>query len=475
MIKALLFGMPNVAPRMDVFLSVPSLALATLAGNIDHTICDIKIADLFPIRNKWRDYVKDILKKYSPDVVGLSCMSFQYSNAIKIANMVKEYDSKILVVLGGYHPSLTYAEIAESPDSQFIDFIVRGEGEGTFRELINALNSGAGYENIKGLSYKTKETFIHNPPRELLSLDSIELPNRGARLITQGFGIFGVSSDAIETSRGCTYNCKFCSINKMYGRSFRTYEISRVIKDIENAKKHGTNALFISDDNITLDLERLEILCEEIIASKLNDIHYTVQASVKGIAHSDKLVRKMADAGVKMVFLGIENPYKTNLDFLGKKSSNAEETRKAVKYLKDNNIIVVGGFIIGNPDDDEKSIWDLYKFARDLRVDVPIFSILTPYVKTEIRDELINMGLVTNIDNYDRYELVSANVRTKYLTPDQLEKIQRKMYDAYIVNPRFVLYTQIRKLYPKAFWKAVFQQIPWVILSLMGKRIDNTK
>jgi anaerobic magnesium-protoporphyrin IX monomethyl ester cyclase len=475
MIKALLFGMPDSTPRFSVFMSLPSLGLASLAGNVDPTVCDVKIADLFPVRHRWEDYVKNLLKEQSPDIVGLSFMSFQCSNAIKIAKIIKEYGSKILVVIGGYHPSLMYEEIAESHDSPFIDFIVRGEGEATFRELVNAVNSGTGYENINGLSYKANGTFIHNAPRELLSLDSIQLPDRNVRLITKGFSIFGMSSDGVETSRGCTYNCKFCSINKMYGRSFRTYEIDRIIADIKDAQKHGIKALVITDDNITLDLERLETLCEEIIASKLNTMHYIVQATVKGIAHSEKLVKKMADAGVKMVFLGIESYSRTELDFLRKKSSTEEDTRKAVKYLRDYNIVSWGGFIVGKPDDDENSLWDTYNFAWELKLDMPAFSILTPYVKTEIREELIEMGLVTNIDNFDNYEALTANVKTKYLASQDIERILRKMYDSYLVNPRYIMFTQIRKQYPKYFWKTAFQQTLPVILSLMGKRIENER
>jgi radical SAM superfamily enzyme YgiQ (UPF0313 family) len=475
MIKALLFGMPDSTPRFSVFMSLPSLGLASLAGNVDPTVCNVKIADLFPVRHRWEEYVRNLLKEQSPDIVGLSFMSFQCSNALKMAKMIKEYDSKILVVMGGYHPSLMYEEIAESPDSQFIDFIVRGEGEATFSELVNALNSGTGYENIRGLSYKANGTFIHNSPRELLSLDSIQLPDRNARLITKGFSIFDMSSDGVETSRGCTYNCKFCSINKMYGRSFRTYEIGRIIADIKDAQKHDIKALVITDDNITLDLERLEMLCEEIIASKLNTMHYIVQATVKGIAHSGQLVKKMADAGVRMVFLGIESYSKTELDFLRKKSSTEEDTRKAVKYLRDNNIVSWGGFIVGKPDDDEKSLWDTYNFAWELKLDMPAFSILTPYVKTEIREELIEMGLVTNVDNFDNYEALTANVRTKHLTSQDIERILRKMYDAYLVNPRYIMFTQIRKQYPKYFWKTAFQQTLPVILSLMGKRIKNER
>jgi len=475
MIKAILFGMPDSSPRFGAFILLPSLGLASLAGNVDPTVCDVKIADLFLVRHRWEEYVINLLKEQSPNIVGLSFMSFQCSNALKMAKMIKDYDNKILVAIGGYHPSLMYEEISESPDSQFVDFIVRGEGEATFRELVNAINSGTGYENIRGLSYKSNGRFFHNSPRELLSLDSVQLPNRDARLITKGFSIFGMPSDGIETSRGCTYNCKFCSISKMYGRNFRTYEISRIIADIKNVQKHGAKVLVITDDNITLDLERLETLCEEIISSKLNNMHYIVQATVKGIAHSERLVKKMADAGVRMVFIGIESFSKAELDFLRKKSSTVDETRKAVKYLRDNRIIVVGGFIIGNPDDDEKSLWDTYNFAWELKLDMPAFSILTPYVKTEIREELLEMGLVTNANNYDNYEIFTANIRTKHLDPKDIENIHRKMYDAYLVNPRYALFTQIRKRYPGYFWKTVIQQIPPVILSLLGKRIGNKR
>ena len=104
----------------------------------------------------------------------------------------------------------------------------------------------------------------------------------------------------------------------MYGRSFRTYEIDRVIADIKNAKEHGAKAIFISDDNITLDLRRLETLSEEIVNNKLNSLHYIVQVTVKGMASSEKLVQKMADAGIKSAFVGIESVKKDNLDFIRK-------------------------------------------------------------------------------------------------------------------------------------------------------------
>jgi len=475
MVKALLFAMPDSVPNFDAATFVPNLGIVSIAGNVDPGVCDVKVADLLLVRRRLEDYVLNLLRKQSPDLVGLSCMSFQYRSALRLAKLVKSYDKNILVVVGGYHPTLMYDEIAESPGSQFIDFIVRGEGEATFNELVTAMDAGSGYDKIAGLSYKANGVFHHNPPRGLLSLDTIGLPKRDARLITKGFHAFGLPVDAIETSRGCTYNCKFCSISHMYGRSFRRYEISRIIADIKDAYEHGARALGIMDDNITLDLEALEILCEEIVAAKLNSIHYSVQASVSGIAHSERLVKKMADAGVKLVFLGIESVSKANLDFLGKRTTVPDDARKAVKYLRDNGIICAGGFIVGNPNDDEGSLWHTFSIARELEIDIPIFFILTPHAKTEIREELIAEGLVTNADDFSTYHGFSANIRTRHLAAEEIDRIVEEMSDAYYTDPDCLRFTQVRRTYPAYFWKAAVKQLPFAVLDRMKEGLTTRK
>ncbi len=468
MIKALLLGMPESSQRFNQVLTLQNLGLASLAGNVDPTVCDVKVADLFPIRKKWEDYVLGALKEYSPDIVGLSFMSFQYRSAIKLSKLIKDHDKNIKIVIGGYHPTLMYEEMSESPDFQNIDFIVRGEGELTFRELAESLNKDTGYEKIKGLSYKENGKFYHNPPRELLDLNLIQFPNRDSRLITKGFTIYGLPSDNIETSRGCTYKCKFCSISKMYGRSFRTYEIDRVIADIRDAKEHGAKSIFITDDNITLDLRRLETLSEEIVRQKLNTMHYVVQATVKGMASSERLVKKMADAGIKTVFVGIESTKKDKLDYLAKSSSTSEDTRKAIKHLSDNGIITFGGFILGMPDDDEKALWEIYDTAWKLKLDIPVFSILIPHLKTEIREELLEQGFVVNADEYHKYEILSANVKTKHLSSKDLDRISSDMYFKYMVNPKYLWFNQIRKTFPAYFFKTALAQIPYVIKDMIN-------
>jgi len=474
MIKALLFAMPDYIPGFDMVTRSPNLAIVSLAGNVDPGVCDVKVADLLLVRRRLENYVIGLIREHSPDLVGLSCMSFQYHSAVKIAKLIKSHDKNIRIVMGGYHPTLMYEGITASPESQFIDFIVRGEGEATFNELVTAMNSGKGYEKIAGLSYKMNGVFHHNSRRDLLPLEEIRIPNRDARLIKKGFYGFNLPGDAIETSRGCTNNCKFCSISHMYGRSFRKYEMSRIIKDIRDARAHGAGIVGMADDNITLDLNRLEDLCDEIIAAKLNNLDYALQASVRGIAHSRKLVQKMADAGVKLVFLGIESVSKTNLDFLGKKSSLPEASRRAVGYLRDNGIICAGGFIVGNPDDDEEDLWETFKVARELKVDIPIFFILTPHARTVLREELLAEGLVTNPDDFSTYHGFAANVKTKYLAPEEIDRTVERMYNAYHTNLNYLKFMQIRTIYPVYFWKTLVNGFTPAMLNLVRRGKGGT-
>src|SRR4029079_10660942 len=154
----------------------------------------------------------------------------------------------------------------------------------TLSELLRALESGASPASIDGLSYRADGRFVHNPPRPVAALKSAELrlPDRGARVLG-GYTLLGRPADVVETSRGCTYDCSFCSIIEMRGRNFHTYSIERVLADIADARKHGARALFMVDDNITLDVRRFEALCQAIIDSGFTDIDYIVQAMTSPI------------------------------------------------------------------------------------------------------------------------------------------------------------------------------------------------
>ena len=124
----------------------------------------------------------------------------------------------------------------------------------------------------------------------------------------RGYTLLGRAVDVVETSRGCTYDCSFCSIIEMRGRNFHPYPFDRVLADIADAQAHGAESIFLVDDNITLNVARFEALCQAIIDAGFDDIDYTVQAMTSPIAqHGARLAPLMRRAGFRYVFLGIEN------------------------------------------------------------------------------------------------------------------------------------------------------------------------
>jgi radical SAM superfamily enzyme YgiQ (UPF0313 family) len=464
--KILLLSSPVVQPDFDRIARLPNLGLASLAAHVDDR-CTVHVADIHGLKNH-RDYVRKAVNGY--DLVGITAMSFQYQEALALARIAKEAGAE--TVFGGYHPTLAAEEIGKSPDATLIDYIVRGEGEATFRELVLALLEGKSPKGILGLSYHEGERMVHNPARPLLNVEDIEMPNRDARLLTRGFNSLGIPIDSVETSRGCTQGCKFCSINLMYGRRFRKFAIDRVIADIRDAEAHGAGSIFFPDDNITLDPKRLERLCQAIIESGLTHLRYKTQASASGIASSKQLVDKMGEAGFDGVFLGVESINKRNLEFLGKgKMSNDAE--KAVQYLHDNNIIVSTGLIGGNPDDDEEDMWENFKLARRLKVDVPIFYISTPYPRTQMRAELEEMGLVTKND-FTKYDGLHANLRTKHLSDEEVQYITWQMNARYYDLDWF-RYNKVKRLYPKWFLLETLRLAPFYAKRKLALRLGLRK
>lgn len=454
--KVLLLSMPDSFEHMPpVAIRMPNGALASLAGNVDphHRVA---AADLLLVQGRVRETVERLLAEYEPDVVGLSVMTFQRKTAKSIIDLIQRRRPGARIVVGGYDPSLAPEAYTEDTDSG-VDFIVRGEGEITFRELLRALEGQRGYDQIAGLSYRSAEGFRHNPARGVSGLDDGEIrpPRRDARVLN-GYTLLGRQVDVIETSRGCTFDCSFCSIIEMRGRNFYTFSFERVLADIRDARDHGARSLFIVDDNITLNVRRFESLCQAIIGAGLNDLEYTVQAMTSAIAnHGERLARLMRQAGFRYVFLGIENILEEDLQFLRAESKNRERengrktgnaTLKAIGHLHRNKMIVVGGLIVGSPGDTRESVEANLDFARRY-VDWPYIQHPTPYPGTPMTKDFQDRGLIIN-RRLEEYDGTTAVVRTEQLSADELEFLRwraerwmklRHMPAAFAHSPLFVL------------------------------------
>ena len=151
-------------------------------------------------------------------------------------------------------------------------------GELTLRELVRALEQRTPVSDVAGLWYRDGTVFRRTAPRPIGALDDggIRLPARGARALS-GYTMLGRQVDVVETSRGCTFDCSFCSIIEMRGRNFPRFPLPRVLEDIADARRRGARTIFFVDDNITIDVPRFESLCKAIVDAGLNDLDYIVQ------------------------------------------------------------------------------------------------------------------------------------------------------------------------------------------------------
>ena len=425
--QILLLSMPDSFEHTPpIAIRMPNLALASLAGNVDahHRVA---VADLVLAQGAIAPTIEHLLTSLNPDVVGLSVMTFQRSTARRIIAKIRSHRPDTVIVVGGYDPSL--APDAWTSPAIGVDAIVRGEGDITFRELIRALECRAPLDAIDGLWFRRDGTFHRNRGREVshLSGDAIRKPNRTARVLS-GYSMLGRTVDVVETSRGCTFDCSFCSIIEMRGRNFHRFSIARVIDDITDARARGAGTIFLVDDNITLDVPRFEELCSAIIAAGLDDIDYIAQAMTASIAsHGDKLAGLMRRAGFRYLFLGIENIVEDDLKFLKARSKNSRHRDgkrtntavEAVETLHRHGMFVVGGLIVGNPDDTRESIAANLTFAKRY-VDWPYIQHPTPYPGTPMTRDFEQRNLVVRrcVDEYDGTTAVTRSVE---LEPDDIE------------------------------------------------------
>jgi len=430
--RILLLSMPDSFEHTPtIAMRMPNGALASLAGNVDphHTVA---IGDLILAQSAVRETVERLIRDNAPDVVGLSVMTFQRPTARRVIALIRALVPGVRVVVGGYDPSLAPDEWTH-PDLG-VDVIVRGEGDVTFRELIRAWEAGRPIDAIPGLWYRDGGRFRQTRPREIASLqdDAIRLPRRAARALT-GYTMLGRPVDVVETSRGCTFDCSFCSIIEMRGRNFHRFPIDRVIADIRDARDRGARAVFLVDDNITLDVARFKALCEAIIEAGLHDIDYLVQAMTASIAaHGDVLAPLMRKAGFRYVFLGIENVLDEDLAFLKARAKNSRHQSgrrtntsiAAVEILRRHRMLVVGGLIVGSPDDKPESITANLAFAKKY-VDWPYIQHPTPYPGTPMTDDFVQRNLIDS-PRVEEYDGTTAVIKTKHVDPRDVEFMRWK-------------------------------------------------
>ena len=320
------------------------------------------------------------------DLVGISSITSTSTRSYKLINEIKKINPDVPIIMGGAHPTFMPEEVIENGS----DYAVRGEGERTILELIDAIEGKINFEDVKGLSFKKDGNFIHNEDRELIeNLD--ELPYPDWSLLENHEEI---NYMPIQTSRGCPYNCKFCSVIKVFGRKYRFRSVDSVIAEIKHLLKifEGTKAkrIFFYDDNFSANRKRVKSLLNKILDQKIKMPTWFSQDRLD-IAEDEELVELMAKAGCMRIMAGIEsiNP-KTLQEY--NKGQKVEGIKEAISVLHKHGIGVHGMFVLGGENDDIDSIKKTMSFIIENKIDTVQIMMLIPFPGTEIYNEYKQQG-----------------------------------------------------------------------------------
>ncbi|MFW9987698.1 MAG: B12-binding domain-containing radical SAM protein [Candidatus Odinarchaeota archaeon] len=396
----------------------PPLAFEYLVSYIED-IVEVKILDSKAAKLNFSQVKKEI-ENYQPDLVGLTVpVTSAIDNILQYAKIAKLYGST--TVIGGWHPTLAVEQTLSSP---WIDILVRGEGEFTFRELIEKGSP----VNIRGLSYKANGKLIHNPDRPFLkNLDELKLPSRHL-VRNYRYKIFNMNCDAIETSRGCPQACKFCSTNVVYNRTWRCRSVENIMKELEIISKNKKiTDIFIVDDNFLVNMKRVGRLCVEIIKGKREgkirkNLFFFFQGRLDSMAKHPKIVKLMAEAGFWLVLVGVEATDDKGLKAVAK-GCNMNQIKRGINVLHDNEITVMGNVIIGaNLNDTIDDVFRTIKRTSELSLDLPSFTLLTPFPATKFYDEIKENNLLLT-EKYSEYNWLNPVIKTPNLSPEILKKL----------------------------------------------------
>ena len=346
----------------------PPLGLGYIASYLRANGISVEVVDCTFIDEK--EALSRIWKS-SPSIIGIYSMYTMEEKAFRLAELLK--DKCDLLVAGGPLPTV-YPERY----LQAFDVVAIGEGEQTMLEIVIAQKNGGNLSKIDGIAYRKNGTdrlstkqnsVVLNPARQLIpDLDSIPFP---ARDLFDNYAYIdncrktdGHAITSMMTSRGCPYNCDFCS-KPVFGNITRMRSSENVVDEIEDVLSYGYDRVFFQDDCFTLDEQRVEEICDEILNRRLA-FKWRCLSRVDSI--KPEIVSKMRQAGCEQIFFGIESGNNSVLKIM-KKQFTAEQARKAVETAASEGVETGAFFILGYPGETDQTILDTIRFATSLPLD----------------------------------------------------------------------------------------------------------
>jgi anaerobic magnesium-protoporphyrin IX monomethyl ester cyclase len=428
-------------------LNLPPLGLLYIGASLEKDGHKVEILDYFA-----ENISKNKLKKSlnSCDAVGITTYTDYYKPTADIAQLIKEIDSNIPLIIGG--PHCTFLQKQSLNDIPHADISVTGEGEHVILDIAKYLEGKKKLANIHGIFYKEKNSIQSGKQLKVIqNLDEIPFPAR--HLVdkydynTLSFGYsFKKKVTNFISSKGCPFHCRFCSRygNIINNWSFRMRSPENVVKEIKEISEIY-KSIVIVDDNFLADKKRAHKIFDMILESDL-DIDLLIQGARVDTAERD-LYLKMKKAGVKYIFYGLESGNQDVLDFYNKKIT-IQQIRRTVKLAREMKFFIGASFIIGAPMETDKHIENTIKFARSLPLDRVNFVPLIYRMGSSLWVEAVKNKKIKP----DKYEvLADKSHNLSNFTEDELIDYTAKAFTSFYFRPNYMFEQLFKTLLRKDF------------------------
>lgn len=405
----------GVVESAGVWLNV---GFVSIAGSLRTAGYDPIIYDAM---SHWHGYddIERTITDIQPDVVATTAFTAEIVDALKVLRLAKDINQKIITVIGNVHPTFCYEEILKE-DYAYVDFIVRGEGEETMVELMDAISARGDVSKVSGIAYRDGDGIVATPSRPFIrdldalpmAWDLIDWPIYTYRTME------GSTLAIVSTSRGCSQKCSFCSQQLFWKKKWRGRSPENVVAELEFLRDtYGVNVVMIADETPTLDRLRwerlLDLLIERNVGTKI-----LMETRVDDIIRDEGIMWKYRKAHIDHIYVGVEATTQQTLDMF-RKEIKVEQSKRAIELINEQNIVTETSFVLGMPHDTKEKIRDTVQLAKHYNPDLAFFLAIAPWPYADIYQEL---KPYIEVYDYRRYNLVEAVVKPQAMTIAEVNK-----------------------------------------------------
>jgi radical SAM superfamily enzyme YgiQ (UPF0313 family) len=393
-----------------VFFDLP-LALLAIGSVIDQKKYEVIIIDA-----RLEENVVELIKQHIHNAIcfGVTIITgAPIKDGLYISQKVKELNPEVPVIWGGWHTSLFPTQPIE--DHSFIDVTVYGQGEETFKELVDHLVEAIPLDNVKGIAYRNNENVVQNPPRPLLAMDSFGRVNYDLINVERYFEKKGKRQFDYISSTGCYFRCAFCADPFVYERNYTAIPAAKMGDDLKYYyQKYKFSDLNFQDETFFTYANRIEEFTKELISRKLNISWAATMRADQGERLTYKIWKLCKQSGLRRLLIGVESGSQEMLDWM-KKDIKLSQVFFCAEKCRELDISVIFPFIVGFPAETDESVADTVKVIKNLRshspnFDTPIFY-FNPYPGSAITEEVVNNGyeLPSSTEEWGDFDYIGSS------------------------------------------------------------------